>query len=298
MSTSENTASEDMVMGPQNHFDKLPNEIVLKIVEMVISSRDIKFTRECERQGHNDVKTPTTHHTDLAHRIAKISSRFKSIAANKSLWIGNVEVLAWKDHEAILKKVIYEFINSGTKDLNIIALHDHVITISGDAFLMVSEKCPELETLRLGLPMRSWPRFRAPWSSLRELTICIPHHTDGAMFSYSNCSAVEMHLDLPNLERFAISQCLPFLNFSRAESMVLPNMKNCSKLKHVELGLDGEYGLDCTFTFPGEIPFPPGLKTLTGGVEVTINWDLTLLKSYFEDCAINYPLGFCKPNQG
>ena len=39
-------------------------------------------------------------------------------------------------------------------------------------------------------------------------------------------SNVEMHLDLPNLERFAISEC-NFLNFSRAESVVLPNMKYC-----------------------------------------------------------------------
>ena len=161
-----------------NHFDKLPNEIVLKIIKMAVSSRNISF-RTVETPSK--VNAPSTYHTDLVNWIAKISSRFQSIATTKSLWNGNVEVWAWDgDHQAIVKKVIHEFLSKGTKDLNITVLCDFVISlvnIPEDDFLLVPEKCPELETLVLGLPMRIWPRFGAPWLSLRELTTCIPHHT-------------------------------------------------------------------------------------------------------------------------
>ena len=91
----------------------------------------------------------------------------------------------------------------------------------------------------------------------------------------------------------------PFLSFDCAGlDQILPSGNlDCSKLRHVELGLEGELGLDCGFCFPGEIPFPPGLKLLTGGVKVTIYWDFSSLKQYCEDCVISYPLIFCKPDQ-
>ena len=59
----------------------------------------------------------------------------------------------------------------------------------------------------------------------------------------------------------------------------LPDMSNCKKLLMVGI----RYG---TFSFPGKIPLPKGLKGLHGFL-AELDWDEASLRAYFDDGEIN-----------
>ena len=73
-------------MDPRTHnqesspFDKLPDELLLKITKSVIESHEILT------EGA-DISVWIPRHDLLLNTIARISTRFRRIAADKSLWI-------------------------------------------------------------------------------------------------------------------------------------------------------------------------------------------------------------------
>ena len=67
-------------------FDKLPDELVLKIIKLVMESHKRTWPMDLAALDSPHWQSP---HDFLLKTIARISIRFKRIAADKSLWRGS-----------------------------------------------------------------------------------------------------------------------------------------------------------------------------------------------------------------
>ena len=107
-------------------------------------------------------------HLFLVDVLAKVSTRFKALAALKSLWKGMVWI---NGDESTIKKVIGEFLSDGTTALNLLGKGNAMI--SGDDIHGVANKCPKLEYLGIqSLKIGCWKAWKsAQWKSLNYITM-------------------------------------------------------------------------------------------------------------------------------
>ena len=170
-------------------------------------------------------------HELLAVTIAKISARFKRLACDKSFWRGTLQVKNFK--------VVIELLNNGTDKVNL----PWSVSLASDEIQSLAGKCPNLRGLWFPA-IRSWPYLNIPWYSLKYLGICMLE---------SIFENVELHRALPNLVSLVLRGCY----CSSYQKMLLPDMRDCDKLKIVRLGTGTWRSGDS-----GIIPFPPGLRQL------------------------------------
>ena len=123
----KSTTNSDIM---SNHFEKLPDELLMMIIKMVIDQQEYR-------------------HELLAETIAKISSRFKRLAGDMSLWKGAVKV----------KKVtgVIDFLNNATKNI----VFASSATMTSDEIQKLADKCPNMRSLWYPT-IRSWPTLGFP----------------------------------------------------------------------------------------------------------------------------------------
>ena len=115
-------------------FDWLPDEMLMKIIRMTI----------------NDLGDQRHHH--LVDNIAKISSRFKNLAADKSLW--KAVVYTFKDRFN-MKEVIDKFLQSEVEEVEFKSLSlilNHALPnddISAEDISALLEKCQDIRRIKL-----------------------------------------------------------------------------------------------------------------------------------------------------
>ena len=229
------------------HFDKLPDEIVLKILNHFPSSspKSLYSFDLCRWK-----------HEYLIDTIANISTRFRRLAADKSFWKGRVVTSLAQGMKNILLGSLTEDTTSLHTSIN---SNDYSIDIMTAADIaVVSAKCPNMNSLQLS-HITAWPTLNIPWRSLKILVV-----------ERSNINAflnVELGSSLPNL-----------VSFNMTKGGTLPDMSNCKNLQKVAL----EHG---RFSFPEKIPLPKCLKMLHG-YEAELDWDWASLVKHFDDCSI------------
>ena len=132
-------------------FELLPPEVAEITIRMVMKNLDYR-----ER------------HLYLVDVLAQVSTRFKALAALKSLWQGIVWI---HGDESLIRKVIGEFLGDGTTALHLFGRGNAMI--SGDDIHSVANKCLKLEylgiqSLKIGCS-QAWKS--AQWKSLKNISM-------------------------------------------------------------------------------------------------------------------------------
>ena len=257
-------------------FDLLPDEMVLKIIKMAADGFGNKRQKLCHSRPNFQLDCRHTFHMHqlkyefLINTVSKVSRRFKRIATDKTLWAN------WNGEVAIngsRNKDLWELLGNYVKKIKSLTPSAN---ISAKALKTMADKCPKLEELYLrGFRISSLPSS-CNFASLKMLSISF-----GNLFFKD----VQLHMFAPNIE------VIEFYGLSLWENL-LPDMSRCERLLEVYLN-----GAGSVYTFPGRIPFPRGLRKLSGdsfGLPTLIQWDRESLKRYLEDCYITHRIGFTK----
>ena len=131
------------------NINYLPEELILKIVQLSAFEGGVY------------------NHNFILNVVGNISSRFRRISSDSSLWRGSVTIKA--SEQDALKRVLEECVNEGTKCLNIRTLSGN--EISKCEVLTIFKRCPNLEELDVMLGQDSWPVLPSPWKSMRRLSL-------------------------------------------------------------------------------------------------------------------------------
>ena len=119
---------------PTSPFDTLPDELVLKIVKMASSSHTSGWARY--------------DHTFVVATVSRVSAKFARIAADKSLWKGNVALSSTgHEDEDVIPRAIELFLGEGVKRLRIIEhreIYDPKLSLSEGQIRTIARKCPGL----------------------------------------------------------------------------------------------------------------------------------------------------------
>ena len=136
-------------------FEMLPDNLSEISIRMVLNG-----TSQFERNNF------------LVEDLAKVSSRFKALAALKSLWKGHVAIFGRTEHR---NWVIRQYVNDGTTSVSITAYIGQQSLLAKDISTLAA-KCPKLSTLNLrALKLERWPYFASPWTSLKKLILVHVH---------------------------------------------------------------------------------------------------------------------------
>ena len=233
------------------YFDKLPDEIVLKIINLATGTN------------------PFEPHNFLVDVISKISTRFKRLAADRSLWEGFVSI---QGDTKMAKEVIQEFLCYRVTIFEISNTHNekHIKvgpTLSAVEITKMTTRCPRMEYLILNdLRIESWPTSISPLLSLKALIL---RKVGTTCFVNVDLSSVAPNIEVFYLEGEGIGT-----------NTMLPDMTNCERLREVMLS----YG---NFLYPRKIPFPRGLKELWRTMlpmSTRDSFSRAWLEDHFEDC--------------
>ena len=119
-------------------FDSLPNELVLKIVKMSTEEPIDLFGRKYD-------------HDFLVDILCKVSSRFKQMATDSSLWTGSVKI--WMDDgEAWVGKarfVVKECVNIGTREITMAKCGRKFKKISLSTKVALERRFPDLNWVQV-----------------------------------------------------------------------------------------------------------------------------------------------------
>ena len=257
-----------------SHFHMIPDELVLKILKMTVSSENRIIGRTLRAYLN------ATNRTYIIDVLGNVSSRFRRIARDRAFWGGRItlDFLSRCEEDVMinekrLKRIADSFLGESARD----------ITVRGDVPLMqinqqswgcsvsrdslrarsicrmniskeniqgLSSKCPNLMYLSFySIKLTEWPAEQNPWHSLKELAL-----------SFTESPNTFRHLDLhhiaPNLRTLKITEdgCPPIR---------LPDMTQCHELANVELIGGGHQSFCFPFNYKELAPFPCGLKKLT-----------------------------------
>ena len=254
-----NNAVEDSSVTPYPSgtapFETLPPEVAEIIFKMAMS---------------NEVPW---RHNFLVDVIAKVSTRFKYLAALKSLWQGEVDIRGDSEY---VKQVTQKFLNKGISHLTFEGTYIETPTFTDD-LLVVAAKCENLKKLKLcTLIVMSWPTFTVPWVSLKELYLQL------VTMNANTFLDVRLHQSLPNLEKFCILNCHSIPESGQTWGIILPDMVGCHFLRRVVL-------TGSVFQMDG---LPPTLSTLGGSKSLINNIDIDSLEEYFDNCVISDDIKF------
>ena len=236
-------------------FDMLPDELILRVINLAVG--------ECIEYWYK----PGAKQKLLVNIIARISLRFRQIAADKSFWEQKVKI---SGDVPFMKEVFRDFLNEGVKVINVrpLQLPSYVATtLSAYDITNLAQKCPQLEEINLhDFPIKRWPSLMHPWTTLQRLEV--------NMAGLKCFEDVALQTSAPNIR---------YLTIGGSSDVVLPDMCLCGSLQEVYL----EAG---HFSFPGKIPFPSILKKLCGSWYAYVNWRKEELENYFKCCEISNDL--------
>ena len=255
-----------------NYFNLLPDELLLKIVKMVVK-KECNQSREYTyyEDGGLCRKTLPTRGEDYDHDflvdvISLISKRFSRISKDRALWTGLV-IPTIRSTDKI-EHVVNSFISDKVDKL----LFDgkpckSEPAISADHISAIADRCPglkRLELFRVGL--ETWPSHCA----LRSLEII---DIFALSFNSEVFRHVKLHQILPQLKIFRVG-----LQAEEAMPIWLPDMTHCKELRVIHLR--GKFRIP---PMPmGKVPFPRGLEELVCYANI-INCSKTRMRNCMKD---------------
>ena len=185
-------------MESSSPFDLLKtDELVVKIIKMAMESHERRIQDSAEK------------HKFLVDTVAYISTRFKRLAADKSLWKEPIVIRG--SHKSGIRS-IQSFCDF---PLSKLVIHNFSKRLDGKDIQTLAAKFPSLEELILPYIQR-WPSLdNPPWSSLTSLTLMVE--------TFDCLANVKLHKTLPNLKYFRMC--------SNWYTTVLPDMTGCGELQ-------------------------------------------------------------------
>ena len=216
-----------------------------------------------------------TEYNYLVDTIAKVSSRFKNFATCKSLWKEPVFIsTTGETGDKNIKELTQEFFHDDMKVLTLTGIGTNP-TISAHDIKNIALKCPKLRDLGIfGIRVDSWPTLADPWTSLRTLFLgcTLPVGPKKNFF----------HRFLPNLKTIKFGETI-------GNTVMLPDMKECKKLKRIQLA-GGK------FVVTG---LPRNLSELKGhdiSRPTIVSMNKASLEELFDDCLIDSKINFENEN--
>ena len=169
-----------------NPFDRLPDEIVLMIVKMVLRETGKATTKTWRNVTNEKLDNDEVARLNMLGKIAETSARFSRIAMDQSLnsELQNLTIdrpehfdlpfnqetlnnaVRFLGHQ--LKKLTLKFCDTST----LLKLRErYEVRLSKDQIMAIVNRCPNLEELNTSnVILESWPQFGAPWG-LKQLKI-------------------------------------------------------------------------------------------------------------------------------
>ena len=123
-----------------DYFDLLPDEIVLKIIELVISSYDYI----ANSYSYRNLYVWRPRHDFLLDTIGNLSKRFKRISHDKTLWSDKIIISNKQNFDNIIEK----FDVAKATDFQIHYDNDLTPHISRYQLKLLAEKCPKIKSLK------------------------------------------------------------------------------------------------------------------------------------------------------
>ena len=168
-------------------INSLPDELILKIVKLSAAS---------EGRGEGAIYD----HNFILNIIGKISTRFKRISADSSLWKGSIAIRA---SQGDVSFAINQCINMCTTFLKVRTLVGQ--DVSKAEIKTIYKKCKKLQGLDLIMSRDIWPALPSPWRSLRVLSLHLPRVIANPEFGDE-----DFYHNLPNLIDLTICTPKPF----------------------------------------------------------------------------------------
>ena len=149
-------------------LELLPTEILEMVVKRAMrNTKTVRLDNNDPNEPKKKFTTVSNGHNLLIGTIAKISTRFRTLASSRSLWKGEVFV---SGGEKQIREVMEGFLSDGITALHLINLAEETVnillpglssrpkrsktviqrtTISGDDITNIAARCPNLETLSI-----------------------------------------------------------------------------------------------------------------------------------------------------
>ena len=235
-------------------FDGLPNELLLKIIDLASPNRDF-----------------------LMNVLSRVCRKFKCISKDTSLWKGviSLEFVDNEEEERLetanalcLNTIFNELLHENTFELHIRDARRTLygsgarnrVEITGEHLHKLSLRCPKLKKLSFaGVRVRAWGRPINEWVTLhppelRELEVLHFDSCDTCPDMFRALKSKGFHKSVPNLREF-------YMTGARNSFMatILPDMSGCEKLERFELK-SGCFNF--MYDLRERVPLPRGLKKL------------------------------------
>ena len=156
-------------------FNSLPDELVLKVVKMAVAFSQKESSPPILKRG-------VYNHTYIIGAISRVSSRFKRIARDQSLWSEMVVLdsfdisyafkLDWRQWQEIVNDAVEFFLGNRVSDL--VIRHPYLITeLSIRQIESIAANCPNLNSLAIYTANKStMTRLRNKLGPLLVSRIC------------------------------------------------------------------------------------------------------------------------------
>ena len=281
----------------ENYFQNLPDELVLKILQIAVSTENKgEACKGGPRQRKNRLLKAhlrRNNRTYLMDVLGNVSSRFRRITKDRTFWQCsiNLDFLSRsedhiKNNERKLKKILDNFISESARDIAIRGdipqfnamtcsykyreksadLFGNSVSINANRakkifkISLCKDKIKALSSKCPNLVLLSLYKVKVgSWPSEQTLWHSLKELTLSFNESPNTFRGIQLHQIAPNLERFKIEEdgCPPIM---------LPDMAQCLRLSDVELLGGGHQSFCFPFNYEdlASFPiFPCGLKSLT-----------------------------------
>ena len=122
------------MLSESSPFDSLPDELVLKILQLAIADPEERLRSDLIENFENWIPP----HNFLSNIISRVSTRFRKISKDKSLWKGRVIISGDRLH---VNRVVRDYLNDGTTSIKI--LNSGTLMQQRD-LCALARKCPNM----------------------------------------------------------------------------------------------------------------------------------------------------------
>ena len=310
----------------ENCFETLPDEVMLKILQMAVSTAN-KVGRINNRNSKERRHKLYRAHLNQTNRryiidvLGNVSSRFRRITRDRTFWQGqiNLDLLSWckedvMKNEERLQRMITNFISKSATDIAIrgdtpqmkmnYQLGNFVYVGKSATSSVTSDAIQAKHIFKVEVSQENIKALSFICQNLNSLnfySIKVSkwplEHSSWQLLKELSLSFIEspdtfrgikLNHIAPNLQTFKIKEdgCPPIM---------LPDMTQCQKLSNVELIGGGHQSFCFPFNYEDVAPFPRCLESLTvilidfiGDIRLDTMKVLSAIKNSSTECKIQY----------
>ena len=124
------------MLSESSPFDSLPDELVLKILQLAIADPEERLRSDLIENFENWIPP----HNFLSNIISRVSTRFRKISKDKSLWKGEVII---SGHRLYVNRLVRNYLSDGTTSIKILKSSE---LMERDLWAL-ARKCPNMKSV-------------------------------------------------------------------------------------------------------------------------------------------------------